>query len=228
MTTTSAFPFIGYLRVSTVKQGESGLGQAAQRHALDGHIKRVGGRLLDVFTEVESGRKNARPQLHRALAAAKRTGATLLIARLDRLGRNVAFLSKLMDSDIEFVALDVPGANRLTLHVLAAVAEAEARAISERTKAALAAAKARGQRLGNPTHLTRSARLKGARTRARQARERYGLAMPLILEWRADGRTYQAIATELNKFGDQLRGWTAMKVKRVEHYARTPIDDHAA
>ena len=226
--TAPAASFVGYIRVSTDAQDQSGLGQAAQRAAIDAHIARVGGRLLDVFSEVESGRKNARPELQRALAAAAKHTATLVIARLDRLGRNVAFLSKLMDSDVPFVALDVPGANRLTLHVLSAVAENEAKSISDRTRAALAAAKARGQQLGNPQNLTPEAARKGPRAKARQARERYGVVAPLILMWRKDGRSLWAIAHDLNRLANDFRGtWSATKVRRVYHYALTPMDDAA-
>jgi DNA invertase Pin-like site-specific DNA recombinase len=210
---------MGYVRVSTSKQDASGLGQAAQRAAIQAHAKRTGSRILGIYEEVESGRKSARPELTRALAEARRQGATLVIARLDRLGRNVAFLSKLMDAGTEFVALDVPGANRLTLHVLAAVAENEARAVSERTKAALQAAKARGTKLGTPKNLTQSARQRGADARARQARERYGLVGPLVIAWRKEGRSYAAIANELNVIGREFTGWTPEKVRRVERYS---------
>ena len=222
--------FVGYIRVSTDQQNQSGLGQEAQRAAIDAHVQRTGGRLLDVFSEVESGRKNARPELQRALATAAKHGATLLIARFDRLGRNVAFLSKLMDSDVPFVAIDVPGATRLTLHVLAAVAENEARAVSERTKAALQAAKARGVKLGNAgRYLTAEISKKGARAMAQKARDRYPIIGPLVLAWRREGRSYQTIAADLNKMRMELAiTWTPMQVKRVERYASTPLDDTAA
>jgi DNA invertase Pin-like site-specific DNA recombinase len=112
-----------------------------------------GGRwtLVDEFTEVESGKRNDRPELERALVACKRQKAKLVIAKLDRLGRNLAFIAALMESGVEFVAVDNPHANKLTVHILAAVAQHEREMISERTKAALAAAKRRGKRLGNPT-----------------------------------------------------------------------------
>src|SRR5882672_1527849 len=139
---------VGYVRVSTKGQGESGLGLEAQQAAIDGYIANVGATVTACYTEVESGRKSDRPQLAKALAHAKRSGATLVVAKLDRLGRNVAFLSALMEAKVDFIAVDNPAANKLTLHILAAVAEAEAEAISSRTKAALAAYKARGGKLG--------------------------------------------------------------------------------
>src|SRR5215472_1667667 len=142
--------FIAYLRVSTDKQGHSGLGLDAQRSAVQRHASSTGDRIAAEFVEIESGRKSDRPELTAALAACRARRAVLLIAKLDRLARNVAFVSNLMEAGVEFVAADMPTVNRLTVHILAAVAEEEARMISARTKAALEAAKARGVRLGNP------------------------------------------------------------------------------
>jgi DNA invertase Pin-like site-specific DNA recombinase len=129
--------FVSYLRVSTTRQRKSGLGIEAQRAAVARHV--AGGCLLAEYLEVESGRKNDRPQLLAALAHAQATGATLIIAKLDRLARNVHFISGLMEAGIDFIAADLPSANRLTINVLAAVAEHEREMISARTKAALAA-----------------------------------------------------------------------------------------
>src|SRR3954466_1761959 len=152
--------WVAYYRVSTAKQGASGLGLEAQREAVAGYLNGGNWQLAAEFTEVESGRKNDRPELAKGLALCRRIGATLIIAKLDRLARNVAFVSNLMESGVEFVAVDFPTANQLTIHILAAVAEHEREMISARTKAALAAAKARGTKLGNP-NLTDAARAKG-------------------------------------------------------------------
>jgi DNA invertase Pin-like site-specific DNA recombinase len=140
--------FVAYLRVSTVGQGRSGLGLEGQREAVERHVASVGGRIVQEFVEVESGRKNDRIKLAEAMTACRKHHAVLLIAKLDRLSRNAAFLLTLHDAGVEFVAADMPTANRLTVGIMALVAEEEARAISARTKAALAAAKARGVKLG--------------------------------------------------------------------------------
>jgi DNA invertase Pin-like site-specific DNA recombinase len=166
------------------------------------------------YIEVESGKLADRPELARALAHARRSKATLVVAKLDRLARNVAFLSALMNSKVPFVACDNPHANRLTLHFLAAVAEAEAVAISQRTKSALAAYKARGGKLGAELpkcqNLTQEAREKGAHRAglalAKAAAEAYADLRPTVDELRCKGMTLQGIADELNKQGHQPAG----------------------
>lgn len=137
-----------YLRVSTQSQGAGGLGIAGQREAVTSFARSRGGEIVAEYVEVESGKRNDRPALANAIAQAKKTGSILLIAKLDRLARNVAFVASLMESGTEFVAVDAPYANRLMLHILAAFAEHERELISQRTKAALAAAKVRGVKLG--------------------------------------------------------------------------------
>ncbi|MAQ83677.1 MAG: resolvase [Maritimibacter sp.] len=141
---------VAYERVSTARQGKSGLGLEAQRAAIDAFTEQRGADVIARFTEVESGRKNDRPELEKALNLAKLTGATLVIAKLDRLSRNAAFLLTLRDSGVRFLAADMPEANDLTVGIMALVAQQEREAISRRTKEALAAAKARGVKLGNP------------------------------------------------------------------------------
>jgi DNA invertase Pin-like site-specific DNA recombinase len=145
-----AVKIVSYLRVSTRKQGTSGLGLEAQRTAIAAYAAQRHGTVIETFTEVESGKVNARPELDKALHLAKVTGSTLVIAKLDRLSRNAAFLLALRDSGVRFVAADMPDANDLTVGIMALVAQQEREAISKRTKEALAAAKARGVRLGNP------------------------------------------------------------------------------
>lgn len=217
---------IGYLRVSTKGQGASGLGIEAQRAAVEAYARQAGAALTFAYTEVESGKLANRPELARALAHARRSKATLVVAKLDRLARNVAFLSALMDSKVPFVACDNPHANRLTLHILAAVAEAEAKAISERTKAALTAYKARGGKLGAALpqcrNLTKEGRLKGAQRAgvvvAQAAREAYADLLPTITELRTRGLSLQAIADDLNAQGHTTRRgkpWNAVQVARV-------------
>lgn len=141
---------VAYYRVSTEAQGRSGLGLDAQKTSITTLCEGRGWNITAEFTEVESGSKNDRSELSAALKRAKVTGSVLVIAKLDRLSRSVAFLAALQESGVQFIAADMPEANELTIHIMAAVAQAERRAISERTKSALAAAKARGVKLGNP------------------------------------------------------------------------------
>src|SRR5579863_10226487 len=180
--------FVAYYRVSTDKQGKSGLGLEAQREAVMRHIGTE--QLAAEFTEVESASKDSnRPQLHAALSECRKRRGVLIIAKLDRLARNVHFISGLMNSDVEFVAVDMPSANRLTIHILAAVAEHERDMISQRTKAALAAAKARGTKLGNPRAAEAAAIARAAKTLQPPAPE----VLKLMTEWRDQGRGLREI-----------------------------------
>ncbi len=162
--TTKPAAFVAYLPVSTVRQGESGLGLEAQRAAVETFVGLHGGAIVTSYVEVETGKRWDRPELAKALCAARKAKATLLIAKLDRLARNVAFIANLMDAGVEFLACDQPFASRLTLHILAAVAEDEARRISKRTKAAPQAAKARGRKLGSPIAAKTVAKARAARS----------------------------------------------------------------
>ena len=141
---------VTYLRVSTARQGSSGLGLEAQRAAIQSFADSRKASIVQEFLEIESGKNNERPQLAAALHLAKVTGSVLVIAKLDRLSRNAAFLLALRDSGVKFIAADMPDANELTVGIMALVAQQERQAISQRTKDALKAAKARGQKLGNP------------------------------------------------------------------------------
>lgn len=186
-------PFIAYFRVSTDRQGRSGLGLDAQQKAVRDYL--AGGQIVAEFTEIESGKRNARPELARALAACRRQKAKLVIAKLDRLSRNLAFIAALMDAGTEFIAVDNPHANRLTLHILAAVAQHEREMIAERTKAALQAAKARGVRLGR----NGAERLAPANRNA--AVERATQLEPVLSRLRFAGLSANQIAVELTARG---------------------------
>jgi len=163
---------VTYFRVSTAEQGRSGLGLEAQRASVAAFCRARGCEVLGEFVEVESGKRDDRPQLRAAMQRARVTGSTLVIAKLDRLSRNVAFLASLQDSGARFLAADMPEANELTVHIMAAVAQAERKAIGERTRAALQAAKARGTLLGNPNGaeaFRRAAKGNGAAVKALKA-----------------------------------------------------------
>jgi len=191
--------FIAYLRVSTTKQGESGLGLEAQQAAIAVHVAHA--TLLATYTEIESGKRCDRPELAKALEYCKLTGAVLVVAKLDRLARDVAFIANLMKSGVEFVACDMPIANKLTLHILAAVAEDEAERISARTKAALAAAKARGTILGGyrGVALSGQARAAGRRSQVAAANDRASRLRDVVAALKAEGRTtLGALAEGLN------------------------------
>jgi len=217
--------FVSYYRVSTAQQGASGLGLEAQREAVSRHVAAAGGVLVAEFTEIESGKKNDRPQIAAALADCRLRRATLVIAKLDRLARNVAFISNLMESGVDFVACDNPHATRLTIHILAAVAEHEREMISQRTKAALAAAKARGVRLGNPQLSpgdTRRARKARTAIAGRHAAD----VLPYIEAARkagctslgelADALTARGIPTPSGKAGCWRRSQVARVIARTE------------
>jgi DNA invertase Pin-like site-specific DNA recombinase len=204
--------FVAYYRVSTDRQGRSGLGLEAQREAVQRYLAGVGGSLVAEHVEVESGRRNDRPELAQAMAACRKRKAKLVIAKLDRLSRNVAFIAALMDGNIEFVAVDNPHAARLTLHILAAVAEHEREMIGARTKAALQAAKARGVRLGR-----HGADVLAPANRA-AALDRACPLKPILAELTSAGLSMRAIAAELTARGVPTVGggaWHPQTVARV-------------
>jgi DNA invertase Pin-like site-specific DNA recombinase len=219
-------PLVAYYRVSTQKQGTSGLGLEGQVAAVARFARDRGSEILRAYQEVESGKRADRPELARAIAHARRAGATLVIAKLDRLARNVHFLAGLMEARVDFVACDNPHANSLTIHILAAVAEDEARHISERTRAALAAYKAIGGKLGaarpGAPRLDAEARARGARHGGQSARTRaddaYADLAAMLAELRAGGLSLRAIAARLNAEGHTTRRgrpWNPVQVSRV-------------
>jgi DNA invertase Pin-like site-specific DNA recombinase len=193
--------FIAYYRVSTTRQGKSGLGLEAQRSAIMTYLNGGSWNLIEEFTEVESGKRvKNRPALAAALAACRKHDATLVIAKLDRLARNMAFVSSLMESKVKFVIVEMPDANKFTIHIIAAVAEHEAEQISERTKAALAAAKARGVKLGRSDE-NKAASLDFAQSRA-----------PIVHEIQAHG------CTSVRKLCDALNATHIPTFRGVGHW----------
>ncbi len=236
MVSTHPSKFVAYLRVSTARQGASGLGLEAQRSAVHAYLAGGHGSMVAEFVEVESGKRDDRPQLAAALAACRLHRATLVIAKLDRLARNVRFIAGIMDSGVDFAACDLgPFANRLTLHLMAAMAEHEGAAISERTKAALAAAKARGIKLGNPrgaAHLRAGCR--DAAQASAKSRQDSAIARAIQIKSTIGGLIEVGImgptqiARELNHRGIAApRGgiWKAQQVSRaMNQIARSAVE----
>lgn len=217
---------VTYIRVSTQRQGRSGLGLSAQENAVREFAAQHDAKIVGSFTEVESGRDDERPELAKAIAYAKRQRATLIVAKLDRLARSVRFVSTLMESGVEFSAADMPFANRLTLHIMSAVAEDEARRISERTKAALKAYKRHGGLLGGSRpecrNLTAAGRRRGAKRAAEVNRANavaaYADLAPIMRELRDQGVSLRGIADRLNEEGHTTRRglpWNQVQVMRV-------------
>jgi DNA invertase Pin-like site-specific DNA recombinase len=209
--------WIAYYRVSTDRQGDSGLGLDAQRKLVNDYLNGGNWTLAADFTEVESGKRSDRPQLAAALAMCKRLRAKLIVANLSRLSRNVSFISALMDSGVEFVAADMPHANKMALQVLAVFAEYERDQISERTRRALAQAKERGVQLGGPKRLEASAL--GAAANKGNAERFAANTLPIIREIQASGvTTLRGVARALNARGvPSARGvpWSPVAVSNI-------------
>lgn len=211
--------FIAYYRVSTDRQGRSGLGIEAQREAVTAYLNGGNWQLIAEHTEIESGKRHDnRPELAAALAACRKHKATLVIAKLDRLARNVAFIAALLDANVEVVAVDMPAANKMMLQMMAVFAEHEREMISARTKAALAIRKAQGVKMGNRTNLA-EAQAKGTAVVRQQADAFAANVLPVIDQIRRNGTTsYNAIAKELTARGVKTaRGnaWAAATVRNV-------------
>jgi DNA invertase Pin-like site-specific DNA recombinase len=224
-----ACKMIAYYRVSTERQGRSGLGLEGQEAAVAEHVASASCDLIAAYTEVETGTKHDlvnRPELRNAVAHAKRSKAVLVVAKLDRLLRSTVVRAMLKTSGVRFIACDNPHANELTIDILAAVAEDEVRRISERTKAALAAARVRGTALGGarPGHPkpTRAMALKGARASAKArslaVSDAYTDLVPIVWDLRDRGLSLRKIAAELNASGHATRNgrpWNPMQTSRV-------------
>ena len=200
--------FIAYYRVSRKEQGISGLGLSAQKSSVEKYVTSQDGVILKDFTEIETGtNKRERVEIHKAIQLAKNEGAILIIAKLDRLARNVSFVSSLMDAGIEFLAVDMPSANNFTIHIFSALAEQEAKLISSRTKLALAELKKKGVKLGNPKNLTSEARAKGVNKIRENAmnNDRNRQAQSIILNCKEKEMSYRQIADYLNQLNFKTR-----------------------
>lgn len=198
--------FINYYRVSTSKQGKSGLGLQAQRNIIKSFL-RLSDKVVAEYTDVESGKNDDRPKLKIAIEHCKQEGATLLIAKLDRLSRNIGFIFTLRDSGVKFVAADMPEANTMTIGVFATLAQHERELISDRTKKALQALKERGKKLGTPANLNSLAIEKGREIRQRNARTHKAnvQAADVIKDKHDKGLSYRQIAEHLNSNGYRTR-----------------------
>lgn len=226
--------FVAYYRVSTQEQGRSGLGLAAQRQAVADYIKRTGGELIGEFEEVESGKRADRPQLTQAISRTQLTGARLLIAKLDRLSRDMHFLTGLERQGVRFVACDMPDANEMTVHIMGVVAEQERKMISQRTSAALQAIKAKlaegqshtgkrsgkaVQRLGSPNGIKTPRPDLGTQAVIQQAQDKADRIAPIIRPLQEQGLSLRAIAASLTDMKVKTpRGadtWTPTAVSRI-------------
>lgn len=213
--------FVSYLRVSTERQGRSGLGLEAQRKAVSDFLAGSASRLVAELVEVESGSRDSRPRLAEALSLCRVHSATLLIAKLDRLSRDAHFLLGLQKAGVRFVAADMPEANEMVVGIMAVVAQAERKMISARTKAALAAAKDRGKRLGTPRNLSnqQAGAVRGRASQAQRAQSRARDLAPLFAAIRSEGASSLGqIASALNERGvPAARGgaWSPVQVRRI-------------
>lgn len=209
--------YIAYYRVSTQKQGNSGLGLEAQRSDVYKFVER-GGSLLTEYQDIESGKNNDRPSLIKAIEECKKEGATLLIAKLDRLSRNASFILMLRDSKVDFVCCDMPDANSITIGIMAILAQDERERTSQRTKAALAELKRKGVKLGTPENLTEQARINSLQVRQEKAYndENNRKAGALIVSMREQGKSFYQITKDLNKLGFKTRKGKMFQQNQVQ------------
>ena len=199
--------YISYYRVSTARQGQSGLGLEAQKSAVQKFTNNCTECIVSEFTDIESGKNNNRPELQKAIDEAKKYKAHLLIAKLDRLSRNASFIFMLRDAKIDFTCCDMPQANSITIGIMAVLAQDERERISQRTKAALQELKKKGVKLGNPHNLDASAIEKGRLIRKQNARsnENNRKASALIVSLRTQGKSFYEITNQLNSLGFKAR-----------------------
>ena len=220
--------YIAYYRVSRKEQGISGLGLSAQRSSVQKYVSGQEGIILNEYTEIETGtNKRERVEIHKAIQQAKNENAVLIIAKLDRLARNVNFVSSLMDAGIEFLAVDMPTANNFTIHIFSALAEQEAKLISSRTKLALAELKKKGTVLGNPKNLTDKAREQGVKTIKENAinNDRNRQAQSVITSCKEKGMSYRKIAEYLNQLNFKTRYGNQFMAPTVHQlYRRTLLN----
>lgn len=215
--------YIAYYRVSRKEQGISGLGLSAQRSSVQKYVSGQEGIILNEYTEIETGtNKRERVEIHKAIQQAKNENAVLIIAKLDRLARNVSFVSSLMDAGVEFLAVDMPSANNFTIHIFSALAEQEAKLISSRTRLALAELRKTGVVLGNPKNLTDEARKQGVKAIKENAinNDRNRQAQSVITSCKEKGMSYRQIAEYLNqlnfktRYGNQFMAPTVLQLYR--------------
>lgn len=199
--------YIAYYRVSTQKQGVSGLGLDAQKTAVKQFLNYCSDCVIAEYTDIESGKNDKRPELIKAIEHAKKNKVKLLIAKLDRLSRNAAFIFTLRDANIDFTCCDMPQANSVTIGIMAVLAQDERERISHRTKVALQELKRKGKQLGTPNNLTQDAIKKGMQVRAANARnnENNCKARALIISLRSQGQTFADITKQLNSIGFKTR-----------------------
>ncbi|QXE92800.1 recombinase family protein [Geomonas subterranea] len=213
--------WVGYCRVSSKKQGKSGLGLAAQQKMITDYVTATGGELVETFVEVESGKIDERPELQRAIRTAELVGGRVLVGKLDRLSRDLHFITHLQKTKVDFVVCDLPNCDSFTIHIYGALAQRERELISARTKAGLAAAKARGVKLGSDNLKYAdmdAARAKGVESVKAMADDFASKVKPMVTALRAQGATLREIAIHLDRAGVKTaRGgrWTATAVKNV-------------
>lgn len=216
--------YIAYFRVSTDKQGKSGLGLDAQKKQVHDFIANSNGRLTGEFVEVESGKNNDRPELAKAIRQSQLTGSKLVIAKLDRLSRSLHYITSLAESKVDFIVCDLPGCDQFTINLYGALAQRERELISSRTKSALQAAKGRGKTLGSPQNLTEDAaakgRVMGVEARQEKADAFAAKVAPIITGYVAEGMSLNQIARELNKASiltarGKAGSWTPTAVRNV-------------